>query len=307
MAVTGDSSMTRRSGALSPGELAQASVIAALSAATAIIAVVVPFAAGLSLLGTVPMGLLAYRYRLRVLLTATVAGAIIAFLIAGLGGFMTVVNCAYIGGLTGIVKRRGRGTMTVFLSSLVAGAIFGVVVVTALAILVRLRHLDLRIGDRQRQRRRRDHRAHPQHGRPGRSTQARLRHRAGLLAVAVLRVLGVVHRDSHPHRLVGVVAGDVATADHSRCAQARVLGRHRNDRTRSDAPARRPLPLSQRRSRRAGAGVAERRTGRAPRDHRCQRLGQDDVDVDAGRTRTHCRHHRTARCRRARPARRRRR
>ena len=84
--------MTARSGALSPGELAQASVIAALSAATAIIAVVVPFAAGLSLLGTVPMGLLAYRYRLRVLLTATVAGAIIAFLIAGMGGFMTVMN-----------------------------------------------------------------------------------------------------------------------------------------------------------------------------------------------------------------------
>ena len=59
------------------------------------------------------MGLLAYRYRLRVLIAATVAGATIAFLIAGMGGFMTVVNCAYIGGLTGIVKRRGRGTPTV--------------------------------------------------------------------------------------------------------------------------------------------------------------------------------------------------
>lgn len=141
MAVTGDSGVTRRSGALSPGELAQASVIAALSAATAIIAVVVPFAAGLSLLGTVPMGLLAYRYRLRVLLTATVAGAIIAFLIAGMGGFMTVMNCAYIGGLTGIIKRRGRGTLTVFLCSLVAGALSGVFVVAALAILTRLRHL----------------------------------------------------------------------------------------------------------------------------------------------------------------------
>ena len=237
--------MTRRSGALSPGELAQASVIAALSAATAIIAVVVPFAAGLSLLATVPMGLLAYRYRLRVLLTATVAGAIIAFLIAGLGGFMTVVNCAYIGGLTGIVKRRGRGTMTVFLSSLVAGAFFGVLVVTALAVLARLRHLIFesvtanidgiaaiiaRIPNMQGLRR---------------PTQTRLRHRTGLLAVPVLRVLGVFHRDGHPHRLVGVVAGDVATADHSRCAQARVLGRHRNDRTRPDAPARRPLPLPQ--------------------------------------------------------------
>jgi energy-coupling factor transport system ATP-binding protein len=115
--------------------------MAALCAATAIIAVVVPFAAGVSLLGTVPMGLLAYRYRLKVLIAATVAGAVIAFLIAGMGGFMTVVNCAYIGGLTGIVKRRGRGILTVFGAALVAGALFGVATVTALAILSRLRHL----------------------------------------------------------------------------------------------------------------------------------------------------------------------
>lgn len=115
--------------------------MAALSAATAIIAVVVPFAAGLALLGTVPMGLLAYRYRLRVLITATVAGGIIAFLIAGVGGFMTVFNCAYIGGLTGIVKRRGRSTPTVVFFAIIAGAVFGAASVVALAILSRLRHL----------------------------------------------------------------------------------------------------------------------------------------------------------------------
>jgi energy-coupling factor transport system ATP-binding protein len=147
MTATGRQPLDRRRPAkerrrsLSPVELAQAAVMAALCAATAIIAVVVPFAAGVSLLGTVPMGLLAYRYRLRVLLTATVAGAIIAFLIAGMGGFMTVVNCAYIGGLTGIVKRRGRGTPTVLASAVVAGAVFGVVIVAALAVLARLRHL----------------------------------------------------------------------------------------------------------------------------------------------------------------------
>ena len=99
--------------------------MAALCAATAIVAVVVPFAAGVSLLGTVPMGLLAYRYRLRVLVAATIAGATIAFLIAGMGGFMTVVNCAYIGGLTGIIKRRGRGTPTVLFAGLAAGVVFG--------------------------------------------------------------------------------------------------------------------------------------------------------------------------------------
>ena len=73
----------RRAGSLQPDELAHAAVMAALCAATAIIAVVVPFAAGLSVLGTVPMGLLAYRHRFRVLVAATVAGGTIAFLIAG--------------------------------------------------------------------------------------------------------------------------------------------------------------------------------------------------------------------------------
>jgi energy-coupling factor transporter ATP-binding protein EcfA2 len=141
MTGTEPSALARRAGSLQPVELAQAAVMAALCAATAIIAVVVPFAAGVSLLGTVPMGLLAYRYRLRVLIAATVAGAVIAFLIAGMGGFMTVVNCAYIGGLTGTVKRRGRGLPTVFGAALVAGALFGVATVVALTILARLRHL----------------------------------------------------------------------------------------------------------------------------------------------------------------------
>ena len=141
MTATRRTSETRRAGSLQPVELAQASVMAALCAATAIVAVVVPFAAGVSLLGTVPMGLLAYRYRLRVLVAATIAGATIAFLIAGMGGFMTVVNCAYIGGLTGIIKRRGRGTPTVLFAGLAAGVVFGIAAVAALTILARLRNL----------------------------------------------------------------------------------------------------------------------------------------------------------------------
>jgi energy-coupling factor transport system ATP-binding protein len=115
--------------------------MAALCAATAIIAVVVPFAGGLALLGTVPMGLLAYRYRLRVLIAAVVAAGVIAFLIAGVGGLMTVVNSAYVGGLTGVVKRKRRGTPTVIAVALVAGALAGAAMVSALAVLARLRHL----------------------------------------------------------------------------------------------------------------------------------------------------------------------
>ncbi len=130
-----------RARALRAAELSQASVMAALCAATAIIAVVLPFGAALALLGTVPMGLLAYRYRLRVLIAAAVAAGMIAFLIAGVGGFMTVVNSAYVGGLTGVVKRRHRGTPTVIAASVVAGAAFGAAMIVALGALARLRHL----------------------------------------------------------------------------------------------------------------------------------------------------------------------
>ncbi len=113
----------------------------ALCAVIAIIAVVIPFAQGLALLGTVPMGLLAYRYRLRVLIGATVAAGMIAFLIAGLGSFVAVIHCAYIGGLTGSVKRRGRGAPTVIVSSLIAGVAIAGVTVGLLVVLTRLRHL----------------------------------------------------------------------------------------------------------------------------------------------------------------------
>ena len=84
---------------LRPSELAQASVMGALCAAIAIIAVVLPHAGGLGLLGTVPMGLLAYRYRIRVVITATVAAGVIGFLVVGLSGLGAVALCAYVGGL----------------------------------------------------------------------------------------------------------------------------------------------------------------------------------------------------------------
>jgi energy-coupling factor transporter ATP-binding protein EcfA2 len=121
--------------------MAHASVMGALCAAIAIIAVVVPHAGGLGLLGTVPMGLLAYRYRVRVVITATVAAVVIGFLVVGLSGVGTVVLSAYVGGLAGFVKRLRRGTPTVIAVSCCAGGVVGGAVVIALTILARLRQL----------------------------------------------------------------------------------------------------------------------------------------------------------------------
>jgi energy-coupling factor transport system ATP-binding protein len=127
--------------ALTPVEMAQAAVMGALSAALAIVSIVVPFAGGLSLLVAVPMGLLGYRYRLRVLLAAAFAAATITFLIAGISGFMVVLNCAYVGGLTGIIKRRRRGALTVIAVAIVAGVLNGLWIIAVLTILERLRTL----------------------------------------------------------------------------------------------------------------------------------------------------------------------
>ncbi|MGV0992013.1 MAG: ATP-binding cassette domain-containing protein [Mycobacterium sp.] len=137
--VPGAASGSRAGRSMTPVEMAQAAVMGALSAALAIVSVVVPFAGGLSLLVTVPMGLLGFRYRLRVLLAAAFAASTIAFLIAGISGFMVVLNCAYVGGMTGIIKRRNWGAVAVVAASIVAGIISGAFIILALTILVRLR------------------------------------------------------------------------------------------------------------------------------------------------------------------------
>ena len=59
---------------MKPDELAQAAVMAALTAAMVIVGVALPILGAVQLIGAVPRGLLAYRYRVRVLLSAPVAG-----------------------------------------------------------------------------------------------------------------------------------------------------------------------------------------------------------------------------------------
>ena len=93
----------RRTGALQPDELAHAAVMAAICAAIAVATVALPFAIPLAMLATVPMAVLAYRYRLRVLGAATVSGTIVSFLVVGLGGPGVIAIGAYIGGVVGLL------------------------------------------------------------------------------------------------------------------------------------------------------------------------------------------------------------
>ncbi|MFV9635282.1 ATP-binding cassette domain-containing protein [Mycobacterium neumannii] len=128
-------------GPLRPHELAHAAVIGGLSAVIVIIAVVIPFAKSLGVLGIVLPGLLAYRFRLRAVVTATVAGGVITFLITGLGGLFAILNCASVGGLAGFVKRNGRGTVTLLVLSLFLGVINASFWVGVFAVSTQLRHL----------------------------------------------------------------------------------------------------------------------------------------------------------------------
>lgn len=130
-----------RSRRLLPNEMAHAAAVAAAAAGLAISAAVVPITVPLAMVAMVPMGLLAYRHRLRALIAAVVASGLISFLMVGMPGFITVLNCAYIGGLTGIVKRRGGGVGAIAIASLVAGAVLGVVITALLIVLVPLRQL----------------------------------------------------------------------------------------------------------------------------------------------------------------------
>jgi hypothetical protein len=128
-------------GPLRPAEIAHAAVMAALCAATSIMTALIPPVAALSVVGTLPMGLLAYRHRFRAFMAAAVAGSVMAFVVAGNGGASTVLSCAYIGGITGLVKRRGRGFTTVMMVALAAGVFAGLASVVALMVLFRLREL----------------------------------------------------------------------------------------------------------------------------------------------------------------------
>lgn len=121
-------------GPLRPIELATGAVLGGGAVAVSIVANLVPFAAAVNVLAAVPYGIIAQRFRLRALVTAAAATAAVAFVAGGLTAAVPVASCAVLGGITGIVKRRGGGAVLVVPLATLAGlASAGIAVGTLLA------------------------------------------------------------------------------------------------------------------------------------------------------------------------------
>ncbi|MGW4631144.1 ABC transporter ATP-binding protein [Nocardia sp. NPDC004415] len=128
-------------GPLRPIELATAAVMAGLTVGLITVGSLVPMAAALQLVAAVPLGLLAHRYRLRALVTATIAATLVTFVAAGIMPALGVLGAATLAGIIGTVKRRGGGLATVLMWSVVAGAGWSLFTVGTLLLFSRTRQL----------------------------------------------------------------------------------------------------------------------------------------------------------------------
>ena len=128
-------------GPLRPIELATGAVMAGLTVGLITVGSLVPMAAALQLVAAVPLGLLAHRYRLRALVTASVAAGLVTFVAAGIMPALGVFGASTLAGIIGIVKRRGGGLPTVVALAAVAGVGWGLFSVGSLLLFSRTRQL----------------------------------------------------------------------------------------------------------------------------------------------------------------------
>ncbi|MFI2284493.1 ATP-binding cassette domain-containing protein [Nocardia beijingensis] len=128
-------------GPLRPIELATGAVLGGAAVGLVTIGSVVPFAAALQLVGAVPIGLIAHRFRLRALVTATIAATLVTFVAAGVASATALVASATVGGIIGVVKRRGGGIVTASGLSVLAGLAWAAFAVGSLSLMSTTREL----------------------------------------------------------------------------------------------------------------------------------------------------------------------
>ncbi len=133
----------RPTGALRPIELATASVLASLAVVLTVAGWFLPHLGVIAALAVVPLGVVAHRHRLRALLVATFSASVLCFLVAGTGAVTNIIECAAVGGLVGVAKRRGWHPAALFAGTAVIGPALGLASVAILAVLGSLRKLTI--------------------------------------------------------------------------------------------------------------------------------------------------------------------
>lgn len=134
---------TRTAGPLRPIEIATAAVMAALAVVLTVAGWFLPHLGVIAAFAVVPLGVVAHHHRLRALLAAAFAAAVLSFLVAGTGTVTNVVECAAVGGLVGVAKRRGWGLVRLGVGVAVIGPLLAGTSVGLLAAFSSLRKLTL--------------------------------------------------------------------------------------------------------------------------------------------------------------------
>ena len=91
----------------------------------------------------VPLGIVAHRHRVRALVASGFAAAMISFLVAGTGTVSNIVECAVVGGVVGMARRRKGSFLRVLVGCLIAGPILAAVSIAMLAVFSSLRKLTI--------------------------------------------------------------------------------------------------------------------------------------------------------------------
>ncbi len=117
--------------------------MAGVSVALVVIGWFLPHLGPIAAMAVVPLGVVAHRHRFRALVAATFAASLVSFLVAGTGTFSNVVECAIVGGLVGIARRRGWSFVRVLAAIAVIAPVLALISVALLSVFHELRKLTI--------------------------------------------------------------------------------------------------------------------------------------------------------------------
>ncbi len=117
--------------------------MAGVSVALVVIGWFLPHLGLIASMAVVPLGVVAHRHRFRALVAATFSACVVSFLVAGTGTVSNVLECAIVGGLVGIGRRRGWTFVKVMAAIGIIAPILAAVSVALLAVFSQLRKLTI--------------------------------------------------------------------------------------------------------------------------------------------------------------------